>query len=125
MEGMEKRMAQAGIAGLHSVIYPATDLAASKAWWTRALGIEPYYDQPFYVGFQVGGFELGLDPDTEDAPRAIAYWRVADMDATRAALLAAGAAPLGEVRDVGGGIRLARLRIPDGNEIGLVERPQS
>ena len=51
--------------GLRTVVYPAPDLAASKAWWTAALGIEPYFDQPFFVGFNPGGYELGLDPNAD------------------------------------------------------------
>ena len=51
------------ILGLRSVIYPAPDLARAKAWYEQVLGCAPYFDQPFYVGFNVGGFELGLLPD--------------------------------------------------------------
>ena len=53
--------------GLRTVIYKVTDLTQAKDWYARALGIEPYYDQPYYVGFSVGGYELGLDPDTSTA----------------------------------------------------------
>lgn len=42
--------------GLRTVIYPAADLEAAKHWYTQALGFPPYFDQPFYVGFQVGGY---------------------------------------------------------------------
>ncbi len=51
--------------GLRTVIYAASDLQKAKEWYTQALGKEPYFDQPFYVGFNVGGYELGLDPDTK------------------------------------------------------------
>ena len=58
------------ILGLRTVNYHVTDLARAKAWYISALGKEPYFDEPFYVGFNVGGFELGLDPDmTERHPR--------------------------------------------------------
>lgn len=50
--------------GLRTTIYPVTDLAKAKAWYSAVLGVKPYFDEPFYVGFNVGGFELGLDPDT-------------------------------------------------------------
>ena len=57
--------------GLRTVVYSAPDLAASKAWWTEVLGVPPYFDEPFFVGFNPGGFELGLDPaaDPAAAPR--------------------------------------------------------
>ena len=53
--------------GLRTVIYPAPDLDAAKAWWTALLGQEPYFDQPFYVGYEVAGYELGLLPDADPA----------------------------------------------------------
>jgi catechol 2,3-dioxygenase-like lactoylglutathione lyase family enzyme len=45
--------------GLRTVIYPAPDLAAAKVWYAKVLGAAPYFDEPFYVWFSVGGFELG------------------------------------------------------------------
>jgi len=113
--------------GLRTAIYPVTDLGAAKAWYTRALGVEPYFDEPFYVGFTVGGFELGLDPDTSrSAPGAagvVAYWGVADADAALAHLLAAGATSLAAVTDVGGGIKVATVLDPFGNVFGIIENP--
>ena len=50
--------------GLRTVIYHVADLDRAKAWYADVIGSAPYFDQPFYVGFNVGGFELGLDPDT-------------------------------------------------------------
>jgi len=60
--------------GLRTVIYPASDLDAAKEWWTTTLGIEPYFDQPFYVGFNVAGYELALLPDANRADGALVYW---------------------------------------------------
>ena len=40
--------------GLRTAIYYAPDLAKAKSWYSRILGLEPYFDQPFYVGFNVG-----------------------------------------------------------------------
>ena len=51
------------ILGLRTAIYPVADLDAAKRWYSQVLGQTPYFDQPFYVGFEVGGFELGLLPD--------------------------------------------------------------
>jgi catechol 2,3-dioxygenase-like lactoylglutathione lyase family enzyme len=51
------------ILGLCTALYPAPDLAAAKKWYSELLGVPPYFDEPFYVGFEVGGFELGLLPD--------------------------------------------------------------
>ncbi len=110
--------------GLRTVIYPAVDLVAAKAWYASVLGVEPYFDEPFYVGFDVGGYELGLDPDPEHAaagPRT--YWGVADADAALATLLDRGARPHTPVTDVGGGIRVATVLDPSGHIVGIIENP--
>lgn len=113
--------------GLRTVIYPAPHLDAAKDWYSRALGIEPYFDQPFYVGFNVGGYELGLDPNAPSAPVEegghMAYWGVNDIDAALQHLLATGASPHGPVQDVGDGIQVATVRDPFGNLLGLIENP--
>ncbi len=106
--------------GLRTTVLPAPDLAASRAFWVRALGVEPYFDEPFYVGFSVAGFELGLDPA---ASGAVSYWGVRDCDAALAALLAGGATAREEVRDVGEGIRLATVLEPGGGVVGIIENP--
>lgn len=110
--------------GLRSVIYPAPDLPRARQWYAELLGEPPYFDQPFYVGFSVGGFELGLLPDAAPGvagPRAL--WGVADIDATLARLVAIGATVLEPVTDVGGGIRVAAVRDPFGNRLGIIQNP--
>src|SRR5262249_57312097 len=72
------------ILGLRTVIYKVPDLQRAKQWYSTAFGVQPYFDQPFYVGFSVGGFELGLDPDTKGSKPgpggSVAYWGVPDID---------------------------------------------
>ncbi len=109
--------------GLRTVIYPAPDLEASKRWFSSLLGIEPYFDQPFYVGFEVGGYELGLSPDADTADGAVSYWGVADIDDAMQAMLAAGAEERSAVQDVGEGIRVATVVEPAGSIVGLIENP--
>ena len=71
--------------GLRTALYPAPDLAKGKAFWSKVLGVEPYFDQPFYCGYSVGGFELGLVPDaTPGKDGNCAYWGVADCAAEHA-----------------------------------------
>ncbi len=113
--------------GLRTAIYRAPDLALAKKWYATALGIEPYFDEPFYVGFSVGGFELGLDPDPDAAPAGpgsvTAYWGVAEADATFARLLALGAREHSAVREVGSGIKVAAVLDPFGNVLAIIENP--
>ena len=112
--------------GLRTVIYKAPDLAGAKAWYSDVFGITPYFDEPFYVGFNIGGYELGLDPDTDTPPGpggATAYWGVADLDAVLAHVAARGVELVTPAQDVGGGIRVATIADPSGNVIGLIENP--
>lgn len=113
--------------GLRTAKYTARDLAAAKKWYADVLGALPYFDEPFYVGFNVGGFELGITPDSSAAknrPEAgVAYWGVADATATYARLLAKGAAELEPLQDVGGGVKIGSVRDPFGNVFGVVENP--
>ena len=115
------------VLGLRTVIHHVPDLARARAWYAEAFGVAPYFDEPFYVGFQIGGFELGLDPDCSRVQPgeggSAAYWGVADVTATTNAFVAAGATVLEPVREVGGGIRVAMLADPFGNAIGLIENP--
>ena len=112
------------VLGLGTVGYHVTDLAAAKAWYTRAFGVAPYFDQPFYVGFSVGGFELGLVPDgTPGTAGPQPLWGVADAHAAHARLLELGATALEPVTNVGEGILVAAVQDPFGNRLGLIENP--
>ncbi len=113
--------------GLRSQIYQVADLEAAKAWYAALLGKPPYFDEPFYVGFNVGGYELGLQPgdnsDAGQAREAVTYWGVPDADAAYAHLLASGAGAYQPVQDVGGGIKLGAVLDPSGNVLGVIENP--
>ncbi|AOW15518.1 bleomycin resistance protein [Hydrogenophaga crassostreae] len=110
--------------GLRTAIYPAPDLAAAKRWYSQVLGAEPYFDEAFYVGFQVGGFELGLLPNaTPSTAGPQALWGVADIEVAVQHVLALGAKPLEPIAEVGGGIRVASVEDPFGNRLGLIQNP--
>ena len=113
--------------GLRTVIYKAPELARAKAWYSETFGIQPYFDEPFYVGFNVGGFELGLDPDVgrrgAGAGGSLAYWGVADLALTLSALEKRGVEIVTPLMDVGGDIKVATIADPFGNHIGLIENP--
>ncbi len=112
--------------GLRTVIYHAPDLAKAKAWYTAAFGVAPYFDEPFYVGFEVGGYELGLDPSVDHVQvgnNAVAYWGVPDIEAAWRHLIDQGATPRAAVKDVGGDIKVATVADPFGNVIGIIENP--
>ena len=112
------------IRGLRTVIYHVSDLAKAKAWYTSVLECEPYFDQPFYVGYSVGGFELGLVPDGTAGPGGtVAYWGVSDAAAAINRLEVLGATIREPLQDVGDGIRVAAVADPFGNTFGVIENP--
>ena len=112
------------IKGLRTAIYPAPDLAKAKAWYEVVFQRKPYFDEPFYVGFDVGGFELGLVPDAVpggSGPKAL--WGVDDILKEIQRLRDAGVNVASEVQDVGGGIKVVDIADPFGNLVGLIENP--
>ncbi len=106
--------------GLRTVIYHVSNLDEAKAWYTKVVGHAPYFDQPFYVGFNVGGYELGLLPDGDGVAT---YWGVANIGEVFAQLLAEGATANDAIMDVGDGIKTASVIDPFGNVIGIIENP--
>jgi predicted enzyme related to lactoylglutathione lyase len=112
--------------GLRTVIYHAPDLAKAKAWYTSAFGVAPYFDEPFYVGFEIGGYELGLDPNVSGVKvgnNAVAYWGVPDIEEACRHLLSQGAEARSPIMDVGGDIKVATVVDPFGNAIGVIQNP--
>jgi catechol 2,3-dioxygenase-like lactoylglutathione lyase family enzyme len=113
--------------GLRTAAYQVRDLEKAKAWYSDVLGLQPYFDQPFYVGFNVGGYELGLVPDahchTSRAASGIAYWGVEDAQAEFKRLLDLGATGQEPVQDVGGGILIGSVYDPFGNVLGIIQNP--
>jgi predicted enzyme related to lactoylglutathione lyase len=108
--------------GIQTVIYPVNDLAVAKARFTALLGIEPYADSPYYVGYKVAGQDIGLDPNGHRAG-AVAYVTVTDIKDRLQSLVDAGAEVSEELKDVGGGRLIASVKDPDGNLIGLLQDP--
>ena len=79
------------------------------------------------LGFNVAGYELGLDPDASSTlggnGGAVAYWGVADAKAEVQRLISIGATERSGVQEVGEGIRVATVFDPFGNIFGVIENP--
>ena len=109
--------------GLRTVIYPAPDLATAKGWWTELLGFGPYFDEPFYVGFEVGGYELGLLPTADPVQGALTYWGVDDAAAAVEQAVALGATVHAPAAQVADGIVTASVISPTGSIVGFIYNP--
>ena len=109
--------------GVKTIIFPVKDLGKAKALYSKLLGVEPYMDEAYYVGFNVGGQDIGLDPQghRQGMTGPLAYFHVSDIRERLQMLLDAGAEAQQEIRDVGAGKLIASVKDADGNVIGLLQ----
>ncbi len=110
--------------GLRTAVYKTNELTKAKKWYSKAFDTSPYFDEDFYVGFTIGGYELGLLPETEPPSRktdsVIAYWGVDDINKTFSHLIECGAVTHEEPTNVGGDLMAASVIDPWGNVIGII-----
>ena len=120
-------MKKKDILGLRTVVYMVNDLNQAKVWYAKAFRTEPYFDEAFYVGFNIGGYELGLLPEEKakegKLEGAIAYWGVEDIDSVFKEMISLGAEVHEKPTNVGGELMVASLIDPWGNIIGLIYNP--
>lgn len=113
--------------GLRTTGYTVKDLDEAKAWYTKAFQVEPYFDEPFYVGFNIGGYELGLMPEGDKAnlkgENILSYWGVEDIHKEYERLLELGATKHEEPTNVGGELMVASVFDPWKNIIGIIYNP--
>ncbi len=112
--------------GLRTSIVHVKDLDKAKIWYTEVFGVAPYFDEPFYVGFSVSGYEFGLDPNMNNiinGTNAEVYWGVNDVEAVYQRLLALGATTHHAPQEVGGDIIVASVLDPFGNVFGIIYNP--
>ena len=109
---------------IRTVIYYVPDLQKAKEWYINITGTQPYFDEPFYVGFNFNGCELGLHPFDETVTKGnqtVTHWAVDDIENCVKILIEKGAVVLYKTADVGGGIKVATVIDPWGNAVGLIE----
>jgi len=115
------------ILGLQTCIYLVADLDKAKEWYAEAFATQAYFDEPFYVGFNIGGYELGLMPgenaSTAKTESVLAYWGVNDIQGVYKKFLELGAVPHEEPHNVGGELMVASVKDPWGNIIGIIYNP--
>jgi predicted enzyme related to lactoylglutathione lyase len=116
-------MTNSATLGIKTVLHPVTDLEAAKAVYTALLGVSPQTDSPYYVGFDVEGQHIGLVPGggSQGMTSPVAYWHVPDIEASIAAVTAAGATVKEPAHDVGGGRLVATVTDADQNVLGLLQ----
>ncbi len=115
------------ILGLRTTIYKVGDLAAAKTWYAKAFCVAPYFDEPFYVGFNIGGFELGLQPEevpvSKKLDTVLAYWGVENIQEVYQHLIDTGATVHEPPTNVGGELMVASVKDPWENVVGVIYNP--
>jgi predicted enzyme related to lactoylglutathione lyase len=112
--------------GLQTVMIHVDDMQKAKQWYTDVLGVKSYFDEPFYIGFSVHGYELGIHPAQADVAKGgstFVYWGTKDAKAELARLVKLGAKVHQDLQDVGGGILVATVTDPWGNILGVIQNP--
>ncbi|SNT64814.1 hypothetical protein SAMN05421812_11881 [Asanoa hainanensis] len=110
--------------GIRTIIIPVRDRATATTLYGTVLAVEPYADEPYYVGFRIGDQEIGLDPNGHNHGMTgpVSYCHVGDVAAALSQAVAAGWRTRQDVKDVGGGQLAAVVEDPDGNVLGFLQR---
>lgn len=113
--------------GLRTAIYKVGNISSAKEWYTYAFGTEPYFDEPYYVGFNIKGYELGIQPEeqltTDKKDSVMALWGVEKIQDEFDKLIELGATINEVPTNVGGEIMVASVKDPWGNILGLIYNP--
>ncbi|NNC69883.1 MAG: VOC family protein [Flavobacteriaceae bacterium] len=113
--------------GLRTTAYIVSNLAEAKAWYVKAFRVDPYFDEPYYVGFNIGGYELGLMPEGDQenikGENVLSYWGVENIQKEYKHLLDLGATKHEDPTNVGGEIMVASVKDPWQNIIGIIYNP--
>jgi predicted enzyme related to lactoylglutathione lyase len=109
--------------GVKTIIYPVKDISLAKSLYIELLGVSPTFDQPYYVGFDIGDQHIGLDPNghNKGLNGPVPYWHVHDIRETLKRLIDKGAQAVHEIESVGEGKLISTVKDTDGNLIGLLQ----
>lgn len=114
--------------GLRTCIYKVTDLRSATEWYAKAFGTEPYFNEVFYVGFNIAGYELGLisdeNPTTGKGDGVNTYWGVENVEKEYKRLISLGATDYEEPHNVGGELVVGAVKDPWGNVVGMIYNPE-
>ena len=113
--------------GLRTTIYKVGDIEKATLWYSKAFETEPYFKESFYVGFNIGGYELGLQPEenptTDKVESVVSYWGVKHIQEVYDRLISLGARENEKPYNAGGELMTAKVKDPFGNVIGLIHNP--
>jgi predicted enzyme related to lactoylglutathione lyase len=113
--------------GLRTAIYKVGDIKKAAEWYSKAFETNPYFNESYYVGFNIGGYELGLQPEenanNNKVESVVPYWGVENIQEVYDRLIGLGATENEKPYNVGEEIMTATVKDPFGNIIGLIYNP--
>ena len=113
--------------GLRTTIYKVGDIQKATEWYSKAFETSPYFNEPYYVGFNIKGYELGLQPEEvptmSKSESVVSYWGVVNIEEVYDRLIELGATENEKPYNVGEEIMTATVKDPFGNVIGLIYNP--
>lgn len=127
-DAAKKKNTNEEFVGIGTIIYRVKDLKAAIKWYSEAFGQKPYFNEPYYVGFNINGYELGLQPEEAESHKnksdaSVPLWVVTDIDKTYKKMIDLGAKSHEKPTGVGGDLKVATVIDPWGNFIGLIYNP--
>ena len=112
---------EARMARMDYLELPATDVAASRAFYEQAFGWSMTQFGPTYAATTTGDTDVGLDADPKERVAApLGVIRVVDLEATLAAVTGAGGSIVRPIFAFPGGRRF-HFRDPGGNEVAVYQ----
>ena len=118
---------RAQILGLRTTIYTVSNIKEAIKWYSKAFSKEPYFNEDFYVGFNIGGYELGLMPEENPVEtkthNVLSLWGVENIQESFQHFINVGAKEYKAPYNVGGDLMVAEVKDPWNNLIGLIYNP--
>ncbi len=112
-------------AGLQRAVYTVENMDKGKDWYSRALEITPFIEEPELAVFDISGFELvlvpGIRPEAVSQNGQMPFWEVTDIEAVFKHLLLIGAQRNKDVTENGDGTLTASVIDPFGNIFGIIQ----
>lgn len=112
--------------GLRTTIYHVSDIKKATEWYSILFQTKPYFENESYVGFNIAGYELGLQPQKDSSNKkdsVDSYWGVEDIQKEHDYFLANGAILVCDIVNVGEGILMSTYKDLWGNMLGLIYNP--
>lgn len=110
--------------GLRSTMFKVKDVTKPKEWYSKAFKTQAYFDKPLYVGFNIQGFELGLQSYSSlKGDDVLSCWGVENIAVNYNHLVQLGETEHEKITPLGCELMVSSVKDPWRNIIGLIYNP--